>query len=104
VGGDAVDVVGGSWSSKSSMKQGKEGVMLEQVNGLLMQLQVGLVAQQDRVGNAEKVGKGAADAFDGISGFFSSVADDSQWGRWIGYALLIAAGLWLLRKLGILRG
>lgn len=61
-----------------------------------------LVAQQSD--HAEKIGQGASSAFDGLSGLFSDIAGSAQWGRWIGYILAIALGLWLLRKLGILRG
>lgn len=61
-----------------------------------------LVAQQGQ--NAEQVGKGAADALEGVAGFFSDLAASPDFGKWLGYVLLVAVGLWLLRRLGIMRG
>jgi hypothetical protein len=60
-----------------------------------------LVAQQNT--NAEKTGKGFAQVVDGISGALTDLTGDPQTASILGWVLLIAAALFALRLLGIMR-
>jgi hypothetical protein len=70
--------------------------------GLLLVSAGAAVAQSGE--HAEQVGKGSSDALDGLSGLYSDLTSDPTWGKFVGWALIAAVGLWLLRLLGLRRG
>ena len=64
--------------------------------------QSALLAQDSA--NAEQVGSGVSDAVNGLAGILEDLTGSSDWGSIIGWIIVIAVGLWVLRLIGLRRG
>jgi len=61
-----------------------------------------LVAQDTQPDNAKEAGQGAAQMLSGAVDWLTGFANGPN-GEWLGYLILIVLGLWLLRRMGVMR-